>query len=83
MKRTLRICYDDGRSVGSRREVYVFGQGGRCAHEQTDSSGTIYFEWDDRWINSVSLDGKIIKSDWSLGGSGLGASSVELTIPRD
>ena len=82
MKRTLTIRYVDGTPIESFQKVDVRGQGGRSAEGRPDSSGTIYFEWDDNWIDSVSVGYKVVKADWSLG-SGLGSSELELTIPRD
>jgi hypothetical protein len=82
VKRTLTIRYDDGSPVQSFYKVEVFGQGGRYVCEYPNSSGSIYFEWDDSWINRVTVDQREVKTDWSLGGSGLGSSELELTIPR-
>jgi hypothetical protein len=83
VNRTLTIRYEDGSPVESFRKVTVRGQSGRFVQEYPDSSGSIYFEWDDNWIDCVMYGDEIAKSDWSLGGSGLGDSKLELTIPRD
>ncbi|MBA3734371.1 MAG: hypothetical protein H0W90_04095, partial [Actinobacteria bacterium] len=63
----LLLLYPDGRPA-TKKEVKIEGNGGREIKGETDYDGRLFFDWDDYWINVVSVEKRAVKRDISLRG---------------